>query len=164
MVPGRELTPRIDLHVVNILGLSFQWLRLGPEGHNDVVLAVVVIPELRAVAVVADAELDLVCERGHGQRYVEGEGVVDVVGSARGRGLGGDVVGLDVLTGSPVVDGVPSLHRLVEGEISNLGCLSQPRRDRGEEWEGECEPLRVKSEVTGQEKTTTKNYDTPCSR
>lgn len=113
VVPGGELTPRIYLHVVHILGLGvLDHVTPGPEGDDDVVLAVVVVPELAAVGVVADAELDLVRLRGAGQGQAEGERVVDVVGG--GHGQGRYKAGLHVLVRGPVGGGVPDMDYFVE--------------------------------------------------
>lgn len=115
VIPGRELTPGIDLHIVHVLGLRFQRTCLGPEGDNHVVLAVVVVPEFLEVTREADAELDLVRLGAHRQRDREGEGVVDVVGGARSCALRRDVHGFYVLVGSPVVDGESDFDCLVVG-------------------------------------------------
>lgn len=132
VVPGRELTPGVYLNIVHVLGLPLLRTRLGPEGDDNVVLAVVVVPVLNKVADEADAELDFVRLRADRQRDREGEGVVDVVGGPRGRALRGNVCGLYVLAGSPVVYGESHLHGLVVGQIPDLR-----RRREKREWKNE---------------------------
>lgn len=124
MVPAGEFGPSVQLgpHRISVsfrLGLGRAWLWLEDERLlrdlplDHVVLAVVVIPVLRRVVLVANAQLYYI---GDGwQRQLEVEGVVEHLNG----GVDGVVYesGMRVLVSEPVVSGRADEDVFLEGEV-----------------------------------------------